>query len=153
MKDSQPYKMLLGQYFKQFCLDIMKKAPLPEQKGLLLVEPKFYLFAGLFDVLPLVVLPVVVFEWVEFVVEPEFVLPVFDVDVEFVFDIVVFAAAGVGVAVAFTVARFVLVFAAVLVFAVSPQAIPKAPNAKTVESAITFLIILLSFSKCKFLSF
>lgn len=49
-------------------------------------------------------------------------------------------------------AIFRLPFAAVFVFAASPQAIPKAPRAKSVESAIIFFmskLILLSSSKIK----
>ncbi|MEJ7848518.1 MAG: hypothetical protein WKF92_10570 [Pyrinomonadaceae bacterium] len=36
---------------------------------------------------------------------------------------------------------FLVAFVATFVLAVSPQAIPNAPNAKRVESAITFLIL------------
>ena len=49
-----------------------------------------------------------------------------------------------------------LAFAAVFVFAASPQAIPKAPNAKSDESAINFFmlkLILLSSSKINYLYF
>ncbi len=66
--------------------------------------------------------------------------------VVFVVVVVVFTGAGVAV---FAGATFAGLLVALLAGAASPQAIPIAPSAKTVESTITFFIILLSSSKLK----
>jgi hypothetical protein len=60
-------------------------------------------------------------------------------------------AAGAGVAV-FAGVAFAGLLVALLAGAASPQAIPIAPSAKTVESTITFFIILLSSSKLNLLA-
>jgi len=75
----------------------------------------------------------------------------FIVDVPFVFVVDIGVALTTTATFEFIVFRLVL-FAfkfEVFVLAVSPQAIPKAPSAKRHESAIIFLIDLLSFSKFK----
>ena len=71
------------------------------------------------------------------------VLVVFVVDVG-----VAFTTTAVFEFIAFRFVLFALeLLTAVFVFAAPPQAIPKAPSAKRLESAIIFLIKLLSFSK------
>jgi hypothetical protein len=105
----------------------------------------YRLLAFALEVLPIVVLPVVLLAFMfDVLVLPIVVLPaVFIAGVE----------AGVMVFAGVVVTRLTLAFVLVLVFAASPQAMPRAAKPRTVESAITFFICLDSYLSQRLFSF